>query len=142
MRTERDILDEHLDRTGLKRTKQRYAILDAFLAVGGHVSAYELHALLRKRHQGIGFSTVYRTLRLFTEIDLAREVNFGDGQARFETSFRRDNHGHLICIKCGRAEEFDSSAADKLEIQIANKFGYKPMGSKFEIYGLCKKCKE
>jgi Fur family ferric uptake transcriptional regulator len=140
MRTERDILDDHLDSQGLKKTQQRYAILDTFLANPGHISAYELHALLRKRHQGIGFSTVYRTLRLFTECRLAHEVNFGDGQARFEKAFHRDNHGHLICSKCGHTEEFDAPSIAKTETQISEKHGYKILGFKFEIYGLCKKC--
>lgn len=141
MINERDVLDEHLKAKNLKRTEQRFDILDIFLTTTGHISAYELHALIRKHYPNIGFSTVYRTLKLFTECGLAHEVNFGDGRARFEKAFRRDTHGHLICTRCGRTEEFASQEVDEVQARIVNKFGYRPQGYRFEIYGLCKKCR-
>ena len=141
MKTESDVLANHLKKKNLKKTDQRFQILDIFLTTTGHSTAYELHALIRKHHPDIGFSTVYRTMKLFTECGIANEVNFGDGKARFEKAFRRGNHGHLICIKCGKTEEFTSQAIENVQKQIVNKYGYKPQGFRFEIYGLCKKCR-
>ena len=140
MSNEEKILDSYLQRQGLKRTGQRSEILEVFLSTTGHISAYELHALVKKRYSNIGFSTVYRTLRLLVESKLAHEVNFGDGQARYEKAFKRKNHGHLICTKCGKAEEFISDTVEAEQDQIVAKFGYRPQGYRFEIYGLCKKC--
>jgi Fur family ferric uptake transcriptional regulator len=141
MMTEHDILRDYLANRGLKKTQQRHDILDAFLDSDGHISAYELHSLLQRRHSGIGFSTVYRTLNILTECGVANEVNFGDGQARFEKAFKRQNHGHLICTVCGRTEEFDTTAVEKIRTRIADKAGYKAQGYRFEIYGLCEKCR-
>jgi len=141
MISEREVLAEHLKSKNFKRTDQRYNILDTFLTIKGHISAYEFHALVRKHYPYVGFSTVYRTLKLFTECGLANEVNFGDGRSRFEKAFKRVNHGHLICVKCGHTEEFTSPVVDKVHNQIIKEFDYKSQGFRFEIYGLCKKCR-
>lgn len=140
MTTEKEVFANHLKTKNLKKTDQRFNILDIFLTTTGHISAYELHALIRKQHSNIGFSTVYRTLKLFTECGVANDVNFGDGKARFEKAFRRENHGHLICTKCGHTEEFTSSSVDNVQKQIVSKYGYRAQGFRFEIYGLCSKC--
>jgi len=142
MNNEEKILNEYLQRRGLKRTGQRSRILDVFLSTTGHISAYELHALIKKRYSNIGFSTVYRTLRIFVESELAREVNFGDGQARYEKAFKKRTHGHIICTGCGKAEEFISEAIESEQDQIIAKFAYKPQGYRFEIYGLCRACQK
>src|SRR5512147_2118389 len=106
MKREHEILIGFLRQKGLKQTDQREKILDIFLSNVKHVSADELHAIIRKSDPKIGFSTVYRTLRLLTDAGLAREVNFGDGRSRFEKAFDKNQHGHLICTNCGRTEEF------------------------------------
>jgi Fur family transcriptional regulator, ferric uptake regulator len=142
MITEHDILRDYLANQGLKKTQPRHDILDAFLDSDGHITAYELHSMLQKRHQGIGFSTVYRTLKILTECGVAIEVNFGDGQARFEKAFKRENHGHLICTSCGRTEEFNTREVDKIKSKITGKAGFKEQGYRFEIYGLCSKCRK
>lgn len=140
MKREREILTDYLRRKGLKQTSQRNFILDSFLASSKHISADELHDIIRKKTPRIGFSTVYRTLRLFTECGLAREVNFGDGRARFERGFDKSQHGHLVCTKCGKTEEFTTDTFQRSIKQTALKYGFKPDGHRFEVYGLCKKC--
>ena len=141
MTAEHDILDEYLSNHGFKKTKQRHDILDVFLNSGRHISAYELHALLQRKHRGIGFSTVYRTLGILTKCGIANEVNFGDGQARFEKACKREAHGHIIYTKCGKTEEFDISSLAEFKKQAADKAGYVVSGCRFEIYGLCQKCR-
>jgi Fur family ferric uptake transcriptional regulator len=140
MRREREILNGYLRQKGLKQTSQRFIILDAFLSSGKHISADELHTIIRKKNPRIGFSTVYRTLRLFTECGLAGEVNFGDGRARFERGFDKSQHGHLICNNCGRTEEFTIGTMQRSLKQITAKSGFKGEGHRFEVYGLCRKC--
>jgi Fur family ferric uptake transcriptional regulator len=140
MKREHEILVNFLKQKGLKQTGQREKILEIFLSNMKHVSADELHATIRRADPRIGFSTVYRTLRLLTEAGLAREVNFGDGRARFEKAFDKGQHGHLICTGCGRTEEFVVSSIDKAIKQVAAGIGFKPHGHRLEVYGLCKKC--
>ena len=141
MKREQELLVNFLKQKGLKQTGQREKILEIFLANMKHVSADELHAIIRKSDPRIGFSTVYRTLRLLTEAGLAREVNFGDGRARFEKAFDKGQHGHLICTSCGKTEEFVVSAIDKAIKQVSSGVGFKPLGHRLEVYGLCKKCR-
>ncbi len=141
MKKEHEILTGYLKQRGLKQTSQRNLILDSFLGSSRHMSADELHDIIRKKNPRIGFSTVYRTLRLFTECGIAREVNFGDGRARFERGFDKSQHGHLVCTGCGKTEEFATDTFQKSIKQIASKHGFKSEGHRFEIYGLCKKCR-
>jgi Fur family ferric uptake transcriptional regulator len=140
MKREHEILVGFLRQKGLKQTGQREKILDIFLSNMKHVSADELHAMIRRSDPRIGFSTVYRTLRLLTEAGLAREVNFGDGRARFERAFDKGQHGHLICTNCGRTEEFVVSSIDRVIKQVSSGIGFKPEGHRLEVYGLCRKC--
>jgi Fur family transcriptional regulator, ferric uptake regulator len=140
MKREQEILAGFLKQKGLKQTGQREKILDIFLSNMKHVSADELHAIIRKSDPRIGFSTVYRTLRILTECGLAREVNFGDGRARFERSFDKGQHGHLICTSCGKTEEFAIGAMEKSLKQISANVGFKVQGHRLEVYGLCKRC--
>lgn len=140
VKKEQEILTDFLKRKGLKQTSQRGVILDSFLSTTMHVSADELHDMIRKQNPRIGFSTVYRTLRLFTDCGLAREVNFGDGRARFERAFDKSQHGHLICTRCGKTEEFSIGSMQKLIKQITARSGFRAEGHRFEVYGLCKRC--
>ncbi|UCE65199.1 MAG: transcriptional repressor [Candidatus Zixiibacteriota bacterium] len=141
MKKEHRILADYLKQKGLKQTYQRFFILDKFLAAKRHLSADELHAMVREQNPKIGFSTVYRTLKLFTECGLAKEVNFGDGRARFERAIDRSQHGHLICANCGKAEEFTLGSVEKTIARIASRHGFKIERFRFKIYGLCKKCR-
>jgi Fur family ferric uptake transcriptional regulator len=140
MKREHEVLVGYLKQKGLKQTGQREKILDIFLSNVKHVSADELHAIIRKSDPRIGFSTVYRTLRILTECGLAREVNFGDGRARFERAFDKGQHGHLICTSCGKTEEFAITAIEKAIKQVSSNVGFRPLGHRLEVYGLCKRC--
>lgn len=142
MNDEEKVFSDYLKRKGLKITRQRLNILETFLGTNGHVTAFELYELLKKNHRGIGFATVYRTLKLFTGCGLANEVNFGEGQSRFEKAFRREYHGHLICQSCGNTQEFSAESLRTIQDEILLKHGYKPLGFKFEIYGICRKCRK
>ena len=84
LREAQEIFHRHLKKVGLKHTEQRDTILLTFLETREHLSTDELYQLVRKRDPKIGFTTVYRTLKLLAECGLASEVAFHDGIARFE----------------------------------------------------------
>ncbi len=83
------VFHDHLKRVGLKRTAQRDIILRTFLDTRDHLSNDDLYRLVKKKDKGIGFTTVYRTLKLLSECGLASEVDFHDGIARFEHQYQR-----------------------------------------------------
>ena len=100
-RVAEEIFYAHLKRVGLKRTAQRDIILRTFLETHDHLSTEELHHLVQGRDPHIGFTTVYRTLKLFADCGLASAVAFQDGVARYEHQLNRRNHHHMVCTEYG-----------------------------------------
>jgi Fur family ferric uptake transcriptional regulator len=135
-----DILHSHLKRVGLKQTGQRDTILKTFLEVRDHLSTDELHRLVKKKDPKIGFTTVYRTLKLFTECGLASELTFHDGVARYEHQYNRRTHHHMVCTDCASSVEFFSPEIEKIEHEIGKKHHYSTTRHTFQIYGLCDEC--
>lgn len=134
------VLEKHLATLRLKQTGQRRAILHTFLETRGHVSAEELHGLVKKRDSKVGLATVYRTLKLLTQCGLASEVQFKDGMVRYEQQFNRRGHYHIVCVECGDSVEFFSPKIKAVESLIANKFHYSLTRHTFQIHGICPKC--
>ena len=102
VREAQGILLAHLKKVGLKHTSQRDAILQTFLETREHLSLNQLHRLVRQKDERIGFTTVYRTLKLLAECGLASEVAFHDGIARYEHQYNRRSHHHMVCTECGK----------------------------------------
>lgn len=125
---------------GLRRTDQRDKVLDVFLATEKHVTIQELYDLVRKKHEGIGYATVARTVKLIFESGLCRQVDFGDGALRYEHRYNHEHHDHLICVECGRFEEIYSHTLEKIQRQLVKKHGYVQHSHKLDIFGLCPQC--
>jgi len=131
-----------IEEKGLKSTTQRDEIVNAFFNLKEHVSIEELHHKVQKKNPKIGYTTVYRTLKLLTESGLAHERQFGDGQARYEPVTTEEHHDHLICLKCGAIMEFENKKIEKLQDDVAKQHGFEVKNHKLELYGYCKKCRE
>jgi Fur family ferric uptake transcriptional regulator len=140
VREAEEIFHNHLRRIGLKHTGQRDIILRAFLDTRDHLSTDELFRLVRKKDERIGFTTVYRTLKLLAECGLASEVAFNDGIARYEHQYNRRNHHHMVCTECGSSVEFFSSDIERIEREIGRKHKYLTSRHTFQIYGVCAAC--
>jgi Fur family ferric uptake transcriptional regulator len=126
---------------GLRSTRQRDIILDFFLSTHQHVSVEELYLKIKASHPGIGHATVYRTLKLFTEAGLAREILLNDGQTRYEHALAGEHHDHLVCTGCNAIVEFEDETIEKLQKEIAVRHGFTIGNHKLEIYGLCAACR-
>jgi Fur family transcriptional regulator, ferric uptake regulator len=135
------IFHQHLKRVGLKRTGQRATILRTFLETREHLSTDELHRLVRLKDPRIGFTTVYRTLKLFSDCGLASVVEFQDGVARYEHQYNRRSHHHMVCTECGSSVEFFSPEIERVEQDIGRKHSYTPTRHTFQIYGICDTCR-
>lgn len=131
-----------IEEKGLKSTNQRDLIVNAFFDSGGHVSIEELHHRVQEKNPKIGYTTVYRTLKLLTESGLAHERQFGDGQARYEPVSTEEHHDHLICLRCGTILEFENRKIEKLQDEVARQHGFEVKNHKLELYGYCKKCRK
>jgi Fur family transcriptional regulator, ferric uptake regulator len=142
VRQAEDIFLQHLKRVGLKQTEQRNAILRTFLETREHLSTDELHRLVKKKDPRIGFTTVYRTLKLLAGCGLASEVAFHDGIARYEHQYNRRSHHHMVCTECGASVEFFSEEVSDLEREIGRKHHFVTTRHTFQIYGVCEDCRK
>ncbi len=131
---------DYLARKRLKNTSQRMTILSAFLRQKAHLSTEEFYLQLRKKHPGIGYATVHRTLKLFAECGIASERNFGDGQMRFEVSLGNEHHDHLVCTSCGQILEFENQQIEQLQVDVAKTHNFIIEDHRLELYGLCSAC--
>ena len=136
------IFHDHLRRVGLKQTGQRATILGTFLDTRDHLSTDELYRLVKKKDERIGFTTVYRTLKLLSECGLASEVAFNDGIARYEHQYNRRNHHHMVCTQCSTSVEFFSPEIERVEREIGRKHKYITTRHTFQVYGLCDTCQK
>src|ERR1035437_7305268 len=100
---------------GLRSTRQRDTILDIFLSTHQHISVEELYLKIKSSKPGIGYATVYRTLKLFVEAGLAREILLHDGQTRYEQALAGEHHDHLVCTGCNAIIEFEDETIEKLQ---------------------------
>jgi Fur family ferric uptake transcriptional regulator len=134
------IFSDFIAQKGLKSTRQRDIILDAFLSSDRHLSIEDLYLKIRAKHPNIGYATVYRTLKLFAESGIAREIQFGDGQTRYEHVAAGEHHDHLVCTRCAAIVEFENETIEQLQAEVAASHGFLIEKHKLEIYGLCQKC--
>jgi Fur family ferric uptake transcriptional regulator len=135
---EQRALARYLEEHHLKHTKQREAILEIFLGAKGHVTSEDLHQKVRLAHPQIGYTTVYRTMKLLCEAGLANENNF-DGITRYEIA--HEHHDHLICTRCGKIIEFECEQIESAQEKIAARYGFQVLRHRHELYGHCADCR-
>jgi Fur family ferric uptake transcriptional regulator len=126
---------------GLKATRQREVIVDAFFAQTGHLSVDELLEKARQRDPTIGAATVYRTMKILADAGLASARHFEGGQTRYEAALDRHHHDHLICTSCGSIIEFENERIEELQETVADDHGFHVTHHKLELYGLCRECR-
>lgn len=134
-------LAAYIQERGLKQSRQRDQIAQAFFSMGGHVTVEQLVARVRLDDPRISVATVYRTMKLLAESGLAVARQFGDGQARYEAAAGRDHHDHLICTACGDIVEFSNERIESLQESVARRHGFEVESHRLELYGRCARCR-
>lgn len=137
---EKEVFHRHLKSTGNKITSQRDVILKVFLEAGGHLTAEEIYHRARAEDPMLGFTTVYRTMKLLAECGIARSEKFNDGHLRYEYDFRRQHHDHLICTACSLVIEFFNESIESEQERVTRRFGFEMTHHSLKIYGLCEAC--
>jgi len=137
----KDIFRKYIREKGLRNTRQRELILDAFFSADKHITVEGLFNIVKMKNPEIGYATVHRNLSLLCECDLADEIKIGTQKARYEPKFGQKHHDHLICVKCGRFIEVNDKKIEKLQEKLAEANDFIPVRHKLEIYGICKQCK-
>lgn len=135
-------LQAYMAKKGLRSTAQRRLIIDTFFSGAPHMSIEDLLQEVRAHDKGIGYATVYRTLKLLAECGVASERRFGDGLSRYELADDASaHHDHLICLTCSKIIEFEEPRIETLQEEIAAKYGFVVTSHKHEMYGECAECR-
>jgi len=124
---------------GLKATLPRLRILELFeKSKVRHLSAEDVYKILLKEGTDTGLATVYRVLTQFEQAGLLIRHHFESGKAVFELN-RGSHHDHLVCLQCGRVEEFVDTEIEKRQLKIAEERGFKIHDHSLHIYADCTK---
>ena len=132
---------QDLKDAGLKITLPRVKILKALEnSVIRHVSAEDVYRMLLDNDEEIGLATVYRVLTQFEEAGLVTRHHFEGGHSVFELS-PEAHHDHIVCVKCGRVDEFADREIEQRQDAIAESMGFELTDHQLNMYGLCPDCR-
>ena len=141
MKTIVENLGRHLRERGLRLTQERIQLLTLIASLKGHFNAEELLDRIKARKIPVSRATVYRILPVLVNAGLIQQSLLSEGQARFEVTWNRDHHDHLICSSCNRVVEFQHSTIEILQKEIANKYGFVLEHHVMELVGRCFQCR-
>ena len=132
---------QELKDAGLKITLPRVKILQILESPEvHHVSAEDVYKLLLENGEEVGLATVYRVLTQFEQAGLVVRHNFEGGHSIFELSSDK-HHDHIVCVRCGRVEEFTDDEIEQRQKKVADKLGFELTDHNLNMYGLCPECR-
>lgn len=127
-----------LRKLGLKVTLPRVKILEILAASAVHLSAEDIYRQLLEHGEDIGLATVYRVLTQFEAASLVRRHHFEGGTAVFELN-RGEHHDHIVCMDCGKVEEFLDCGIEARQLDVAKKLGFQVEEHNLILYGRCRR---
>ncbi|HYZ85588.1 MAG TPA: transcriptional repressor [Bryobacteraceae bacterium] len=133
---------DSLQQRGLRLTRQRRILLDLIDKSGKHLDAEQLYLLAKEQDPKLNRVTVYRTLKMLKEGGLIDELDLmhiGGDQHYYETRMKQE-HAHIICLRCGRVEEYFGETLQKLRRQIETSLGFEILLARTEVGGYCAHC--
>jgi Fur family transcriptional regulator, ferric uptake regulator len=133
---------EFLATRKLRMTREREELLAAIFHAPRHFEAEDLIKTLKQRDGRVSRATVYRTLSLLEECGILRKSLFGHNRHFFESVVGRRHHDHLVCIRCGKIQEFEEPRIESLQQDITRQFDFKIVDHVHEIFGVCGPCSE
>jgi len=133
---------QELKKAGLKATVPRLKILEILEAnKEQHMRAEDVYKALLESNEDIGLATVYRVLTQFEAAGLVSRHHFEEGHSVFELD-QGVHHDHILCVSCGRVDEFVDEVIEERQKEIATKAGYKLTDHSLYIYGICPECQK
>lgn len=125
---------------GLKVTLPRLKILEILEKSGTrHLSAEDIYKILLEEGEEIGLATIYRVLTQFESADLVKRHHFEGGNSVFELN-HGEHHDHILCVKCGKVDEFVDEIIEQRQKARAEELGYQMTDHSLYVYGICARC--
>ncbi|MBL8228220.1 MAG: transcriptional repressor [Bryobacterales bacterium] len=135
-------MKESLRQRGKRMTRQREILLELIDRSGDHLHAEQLYQMAKERDPKLNRVTVYRTLKMLKQGGLVDELDlmhYGGDQHYYETRLKQE-HAHIICLRCGKVEEFFGEPLQRLRKQVESHFGFEIILARTEIGGYCSHC--
>jgi Fur family ferric uptake transcriptional regulator len=130
---------EELKNSGLKATLPRIKVLEVFQNTSQrHMSAEDVYKVLLADGGDVGLATVYRVLMQFEQAGILSRTHFETGKAVFELNEGK-HHDHLVCLDCGRVEEFFDAEIEKRQHVVASARGFELQDHALALYAACTK---
>src|SRR5215468_545403 len=143
MATGNGAIENSLRERGVRLTRQRRILLDLIDNSGLHLDAESLYQMAREQDPKLNRVTVYRTLKLLKEGGLVDELDLAhfEGEKHYYETRLKQEHAHIICLRCGRVEEFFGEQLQTVRGQVASQFDFEIVFARTEIGGYCSHCR-
>ncbi len=133
------IFQAHLEAKNLRKTPERFAILEEIYSKNDHFDVEALYVSMKEKNYRVSRATVYNTLDLLMGCDLVTKHQFGKNLAHFEKSYGFRQHDHLICMDCNKVHEFCDPRLQNIQTTVGQLLQFEVLHHSLILYGNCSK---
>ncbi len=138
----KNIFSAYLEQRSLRKTSERYIILEEIYLRDDHFEAEMLYEELSRKKYRVSRATVYNTLELLVSCDLVKKHQFGKNQAQYEKSYGYKQHDHIICVDCKKVVEFCDPRIQQIKTMMGEILNFKITHHSLNMYGICGNCQK